>query len=85
MTVGESAEPADLYVILTCPVDVSTQRLISAGRDMNEHWHLPETLQKYHKMFVDLAQLYGWNLIDSTVSTEKLAEIVLALLYKEKS
>jgi thymidylate kinase len=85
MTVGDDAAPADLYVILSCPVETSTQRLVAAERNMTDHWHLPETLHKYHKMFVDLAQLHGWHLIDSTVSIEKMTEIVRALLYNESS
>jgi thymidylate kinase len=83
MTVGDSADPADLYIILTCPVDVSTDRLISAGRDMTEHWHLPETLQKYHDMFIDLASIHGWHLVNSAVPSEKLTQTVQELLYNQ--
>ena len=82
LTVGESADPADIYIILTCSVDVSTKRLKSAGRDMTEHWHLPETLEKYNKMFVDLAKKHGWKLIDSSGTIEKLLDLVVVEVKK---
>jgi thymidylate kinase len=76
MTVGKKEDPADLYFILSCPVEVSTQRLTAAGRDMTEHWHLPETLAKYHEMFLDLSFRNGWFVLDATQETEVMAKIV---------
>jgi thymidylate kinase len=76
ITICEEAEPADEYFILSCPVEVSIQRLTLAGRDMTEHWHLPETLAKYHEMFLALSFSNGWHLLDSTQETEVLAKIV---------
>lgn len=81
LTVSQHADSADLYVILTCPVDVSLHRLSTANRDMTEHWHLPETLEKYHNLFLDLANQHGWLLVDASVSIEELVEVVSDALH----
>lgn len=50
-----TGKKADLNIILSCPVEISQQRLRDAGKDMNEHWHKEETLKFYHKKFLEVS------------------------------
>lgn len=74
------ANIADVYVILSCPVAVSLERLTAAGKDMNEHWHKPETLEHYHARFAELAAMHCWPVLDATRPVHELADEVCRLI-----
>lgn len=84
MTINENAEAADYYFILTCPVSVSLERLKNANRDMNEYWHLPETLTYFHGKFMELALQNNWIIVESNfeihIVLNKICEKINLLL-----
>ena len=80
ITVNKIAEPADLTIILTCPVEVSLSRLIKSGADMNEHWHQPDILSYYHEQFLKIAHDNNWFVVDSSVEFISVLQKVVKLI-----
>lgn len=71
-------EPDHKYILLVCPWEVSKQRLIAAGKDMNEIWHTDESLQKYDRIFRELVERFDAHVIET--QQDQLETLVQALV-----
>jgi thymidylate kinase len=75
----------EFYVILDAPVEVCSERLKQAGRDMTEKYHTLEGLTHYRQRFLDVAkQLQGYCIvIDASKNPDEILNNTLKYL-KEK-
>ncbi len=69
--VPETVPDDDLYLILDAPEETCRTRLEAAGKDMDEHWHRPETLAHYRTRFREVAAAFGVELLDSSGTPEE--------------
>jgi thymidylate kinase len=68
-------DPEEFYVILDAPVEVCRERLLRAGKNLDEAYHTVEDLTFYRQRFLEVAaQLDNCILIDAGGS----ADVVLA-------
>jgi len=74
------ADEENVYVILDAPVEVSRERLLKAGKDMEEKWHTVEALTHYRKRFQEVAQDLGVPIVDSSGTQEETLARVKARL-----
>jgi thymidylate kinase len=76
LTIGKDAEPADLYIILSCKPEISQERLRLSGKSLDEYYHQYDNLVSFHKAFLELATARGWTIIDASQRPEQvLAEV----------
>lgn len=71
-----SFAPADLYIILVCPVEVSLDRLQKSGKNMEEFWHLPLTLIFFDQKFKQLSVENNWPVVCSDDTLESVVSQV---------
>lgn len=80
LTIEKLAPEADFYIILSCSVETSLNRLKEAGRDMEEYWHLPDTLKYFHEKFLQISQENNWPIVDSDCSELDLLNKVILII-----
>lgn len=71
--------PDTVYILLTCPVEVSHARLRFAGKDMEEEWHTLPSLKLYEGKFQDLVVPFGAHVIKSRSLPYTLGECLKVL------
>jgi thymidylate kinase len=81
---GTSAK-ADMYIILSCPPEVSEARLRAAGRNMFEFWHTPPSLRFFHRRFRVLAAWEGWDVVDADRPIDEVVADVVALIVAKET
>jgi thymidylate kinase len=73
--------PAEFYVILDAPVEVCRERLLAAGKNVSEQYHMVEDLTFYRQRFLEVAEtLHNRIVIDASGSPRAVVETCLAAL-----
>lgn len=64
-------DPDTFYILLDCSVETSLKRLKERGADMEDHYHQPDVLEKYNRIYERLHNDHGpWKHRSLNVSTE---------------
>jgi len=76
-------EKGSCYILLNAPVKTCQQRLLAAGKSLDEPYHCEEDLVYYEKRFLEVAKNFNAYCVDSTSQLATL-QTVLSIIFGQE-